>query len=917
MKNITLFTCFILFMGWGLSTTGQNSLITKGDKAFKIQNYPDAIYYYDKAFEIVKNNPEKFRDRGFIERLGDSYRFTNQYKKAAECYDAIKTPSPRLKPSGKSPVVIKPKTLKEIRILQGDMLLRDGKIIAAREVFTAIQPANDPERLRMLKCCNFADSCKKLNLPEIIVQPMVTINSKGSDFSLGKSGDDLIFASNRIQTEGSVIEGINNQEFTDLYKATLTKGSITPGKPQLLKGDINSTYNDGAFSQLAGTDWALITQCKPKPDKCKIFKVTSAGDKWNNISVVTIDGMDENIFSYGHPSLSPGGKVYFSSDRTLEGKAGKNIFRGDYEPLSNNISNIREVGSNINTDGDEIFPCIWKDSILFFASTGHVGSGGLDLYKSTLDDGIFEDPVNLGAKVNTYADDFSVIVNDNLRGGYFCSSRDNDTRGDDIYYSDFTIVDPIKIRVMNFKTKRAVENAEIRNYQDEELKESFSKYTDKEGRAKLYIGHLPDEQHKHKLLIKKTPEFESQTIEIPCRSDDEIVVYLKLKDTTKYVNITGKVFDANNNKPIYQAKVELYKGLNDSEESVLLKDTLTDKDGEFWFMKVPCDEDYHIKVGKYGYYSNSHEFSTPADNKPDEIVDLGTIKLVPTEPPVWDTIFFEFDKSNLLPASIEKLKTMAKYFNLTKDIKTIVIESHCDEVGSLEYNDKLSERRGLSVFEYLTHGIGEKYKVDPSIFQFENWGKRKLLYEHAKNPSEHQMNRRTVFKAILFSPNSNQLRPEERFMKSDIKDKVKEDNEKIAVGETRTQGETQQLEIGVKITSSANPKDTLVSKNKTLGFRMDAQGQVHDSNVPGTKVFQAKTGIVYRVQIAASKKPVNVNEAFKPIADLIAKYGIFTKEEGGYTKYQIGEFTSSEEAYSLRDVLSRNYKGCFVDVINK
>src|SRR5204862_495458 len=161
------------------------------------------------------------------------------------------------------------------------------------------------------------------------------------------------------------------------------------------------------------------------------------------------------------------------SDRPLPGKKGKNIFKAKYNYYTNSIDQIFPVGDNINTDEDEMFPFLLKDSILLFASSGLVGMGGLDIYRSVIRDGFYEDPVNMGYPVNSTADDFSMIMNDNLRGGYFCTNRENVTQSDDIYYTNKSVMDPIYVKVQDAVTNKGIENVSITNQPDEELSNPF------------------------------------------------------------------------------------------------------------------------------------------------------------------------------------------------------------------------------------------------------------------------------------------------------------------------------------------------------------------------------------------------------------------------------------------------------------
>jgi len=217
-----------MFLGYGITSRGQATDIKKGDQAYEKKNYPEAILSYEKAFEKYGNKP--VHNSGFIYKLANSYRFTNQYEKAIKYYNLIK----------------ENKSFPDAKMLLSDMLLRTGNINEARKELSTIpeitelivnkekkelialqekqgmtstEGKND-QALLLLKNCYFADSCQKINNPEVTVQNIVTVNSKGSDFGLARlSEDTILFASNRISTEKSIVEGINYQPYTDFYTA--------------------------------------------------------------------------------------------------------------------------------------------------------------------------------------------------------------------------------------------------------------------------------------------------------------------------------------------------------------------------------------------------------------------------------------------------------------------------------------------------------------------------------------------------------------------------------------------------------------------------------------------------------------------------------------------------------------------------
>jgi outer membrane protein OmpA-like peptidoglycan-associated protein len=902
MKNLTLLTCLTSLLLWGFVASGQNQMIQKGDQAYKIKNYYVAISYYEKA--RVKSP----YDKELIKKLADCYRFTNQYAKALEFYDDIVDFSDPTDASMKGN-----STRKGDDYFLIDMLIRTGDTKQARQILGKLNTAGNPELSRLLKCCNFADSIHKENYPEIILENIVTLNSKGSDFGVAKLNDKLVFASNRIDEKQSFIEGINNKEFSDLYLAKPNVGSYFYDQPELMKGPINSAFNNGTFTHAPGKNWALITQCKKNPDLCSIYKITQEGDKWTNLENVKIDLPE---FNYGHPSLTSDGKtVYFASDRPLTGKKGENIWKATYDTYTNSFHKMVPVPGNVNTDGDEVFPFILNDSILLYASTGLVGMGGLDIYKSVIKDGVFGDPVNLGFPVNSTADDFSIIVNNNLRGGYFCSNRENETQSDDIYYSTVSLLPSIIVKVTDANTHRPVGNALLSNIPDDELKELFSKPTDGDGVVKLKIAHNPCDLGKHKFTVQKE-KYLTQPFDVPCNAKDTVfvsmnpIVPIMAAVPEKPLTLSGKVFDVLSGLPVEGAKVVM------SNKDGPLDETKTDKDGKFAFYNVPKNDLITLTVSKLNYYTDAKQIATPTpkgafdvSNKTGYDTNFG---LRAFEPPIVKDIFYDFDKADLRLSSILALDTIVRLFRLNPELK-IIMESHCDERGSVSYNNELSKRRGAAVFNYLVnHG------VNSNLLDSRAFGKSRPVVTNAKTDEDHQKNRRTEFKASYLHPEDYGL-PKKEYTATDAlsvnknKENIKNPNKKSP--DVRIVSQTG---MGIEVNNPTNPENVVLSEKDTIHVMVDDKGNIKEAASKFAGKSLENTNLVFRIQIAATKQPINVKTRFAGIADLIRQYGITENEVAGYYKYQVGNFTTYEDAEKAVELLvSKGYKDCFVLLLNK
>ncbi|WP_285008114.1 OmpA family protein [Pedobacter faecalis] len=202
----------------------------------------------------------------------------------------------------------------------------------------------------------------------------------------------------------------------------------------LLKGALNSKFHDG--SAAAFPDGSIIftrnnyykgrtRTSKEGINKLKLYTVSG-----KNLGKITEFPYNGDEFSTGHPTLSKDGNILiFSSDRP-GGYGGSDLYycvRSGYGQWTRPVN----LGKKINTEGDEMFPYFDKDNTLYFASTGHAGLGGLDMFEVALKEmRPLSDPKNMGAPINSSKDDFGMIVNEDGKGGFLSSNR----RGnDDIY----------------------------------------------------------------------------------------------------------------------------------------------------------------------------------------------------------------------------------------------------------------------------------------------------------------------------------------------------------------------------------------------------------------------------------------------------------------------------------------------------
>jgi outer membrane protein OmpA-like peptidoglycan-associated protein len=267
----------------------------------------------------------------------------------------------------------------------------------------------------------------------------LAINTKYSEFSpIFHNEDEIVFASAK---DSSFLKTRrykwNNQPYLDLYVSKINKESQDLKSALKFSKKINTKYHEASVAFAPDNLTMYFTRNnygkKLKRDQnginnLKIYRSTKVNGEWTEAEEVSFNS-DE--YSTGHPALSPDGKkLYFVSD--MPGSIGQtDIFVVDV--LDNGqYSAPKNLGPGINTEQKEMFPFI-NDKKLYFASNGHVGLGGLDVYEVAYDEEGFKEVLNMGQPINSNKDDFSYIVNEENQKGYFASNRKGGKGDDDIY----------------------------------------------------------------------------------------------------------------------------------------------------------------------------------------------------------------------------------------------------------------------------------------------------------------------------------------------------------------------------------------------------------------------------------------------------------------------------------------------------
>lgn len=394
----------------------------KSERAYSSFN---AGEYYD-AIDLFKDSYSKARkaDKATRTELGymiaECYRLTNDPKNAETWYRlAVRS------------TVSKP----DAQYWLAESLKKNGKYQQAVEEYKKYKQAapSDPKADREIRSCELALEWQR-NPEAYRVEELKDLNSKESDFSPAYGRDDfgvVYFTSSRDDAAGNKTHGATGQSFTDIFESRLDKKSKWSTPVPVDK--INTEAEEGTPSFSGDFSEMYFTRCevgKRETKGCIIMVSKRTGDNWGDPEDTKI--LPDSLVA-AHPAVSADGlTLYFVSDK--EGGFGsKDIYMvtrsGEGEAWSEPVN----LGPDINTNGDELFPYIRQDGTLYFASDGLIGMGGLDLFKAKQQpDGSWV-VQNMKSPVNSFADDFGISFEDGSERGIFSSTRKG--RGDDELYS--------------------------------------------------------------------------------------------------------------------------------------------------------------------------------------------------------------------------------------------------------------------------------------------------------------------------------------------------------------------------------------------------------------------------------------------------------------------------------------------------
>ncbi len=426
----------------------QKDFTKSADKKFESQAYFEAIDLYKNAYSKEKSNAKKAE---ILFKIGECYSLVRDLGQAETWYKKA------LSANYQDPIAI----------LHLAMVIKDqqryDEALTQFNAYLKVRPDDATAKVGA-ESCEMAQKWKD-EPAKFEIQNEVLLNSKQIDYSVAfadKKYNTIIFSSSREGATGDKNNGRTGENFADLFTSTRdNKGKWSV--PMNLSATVNTDQEEGAPSMNEKASVMYFTKCISGKDGdfgCKIKMSKKSGQ---NFSEVVDVNLGPDSFNYVHPAIAGDESYIIFSSNMPGGIGGMDLWYSVFEKKGKNWSAPVNLGSSVNTPGDEVFPYLHEDGSLYYASDGLVGMGGLDIFlASKAGDKKWVAPQNMKPPINSADDDFSIVFEDKARG-YFTSRREGG-KGEDDIYSFFVpaLVFKMEGKITNAKTNEPIEGALIK-----------------------------------------------------------------------------------------------------------------------------------------------------------------------------------------------------------------------------------------------------------------------------------------------------------------------------------------------------------------------------------------------------------------------------------------------------------------------
>jgi outer membrane protein OmpA-like peptidoglycan-associated protein/tetratricopeptide (TPR) repeat protein len=707
---LTALSCYT-WQAWGGNIAG--------DIQFSQHNYAGAIEAYSESISPEDSAQNCSKQAAYAKyKIGECHAYLNQPNEAVSFLnDALL--------SGYQEA--------EAYLIYGKNLQKLGeykRAKAAFEEYERLRPT-DPRTKNLKLSCDFALRHQSLN-PISPEQRLNGISSPNMEYGIGFYKNGIIYASTYAGKKGIQSAMYYSDANDDYQSSKPITNMVSMRNPNLGTFAVDTVSNTLYYSRCINNE----------NNDCYIYYSIYQKDKWKNKGILPIG---DRYTDASHPALSADGqRLYFTSNRE-GGMGGSDIWyickkqngKWDFTPIN--------AGAVVNTAGNEAFPYVVENTLVF-ASDGHVGFGGYDLYSAQIDGASISDVRNLYRPINSSYDDINLILSKAKDEAYLVSSRQRETN-DDIYaFKGVFSSTLISGHIYDKKTELPLADAQV-------IINGKNSSQTVQSDANGYYYAFVEAGDYHKLLVSSKGYLSDIAM---VKTEKTIIGSFPVEQdfylSQTAMSISGRVYDMETNEPFINEDVML---ISNGE---VIQQTKTDITGRYTFTDLENGKEYQVKVNKPNFLSiSSKPFVYSDQSNQNTLFDLASIASDLTseagangangtnggangkrEVQLRD-IYYNFDSAKLLPDSKASLNRIVMLMESNPTLK-LEFGSHTDSRGTFEYNDELSWQRAKSVVDYLVQAGIAKDRLS-----WKGYGKRYPLIKNAATEGEHRLNRRTTF----------------------------------------------------------------------------------------------------------------------------------------------------------------------------
>ncbi|NUO01715.1 MAG: OmpA family protein [Saprospiraceae bacterium] len=625
---------------------------------------------------------------------------------------------------------------------------------------------------------------------DIFLQNASQVNTPGMEFSPALYLNGMVYVS---RYNSGPVDEKTQETFYELFYSELDPNGM-PMKPQNFSMEINSQLHEGPVSFNRKGDRMYFTRSNSRQgvsraDKkgkvvLKIYEAHKGEFDWENVQELSFNS---DKYTCMHPSLSADGKKLFFASDMSDGFGGMDIYFVERQN-DGNWSRPINLGSEVNTPKNEVFPFFHESGTLFFSSDGHDGLGGLDLFLIDLSKRVWGNPINLGEPFNSSKDDLGLVLNEDGVMGYFTSDREGGKGRDDIFVFEapegikgielpelqetlITVYDGAEskraagaaVRVFECSEDGILKNEDLYNLElmpatnrteeltlklvrkrEEELGDPRH-LTDRNGQASVAV-----ELGKDYIFLVSKPGYGTQEIRYSTKSEGKLRPLEITIEPSNCLNLRGVVLSDPYLAKVPNAIIRIVNKCDGSEKVVR-----SNISGIFEYC-LPMGCDFSITAEKEGYSPGQSLVST-YKIRGSRSIDA-EIKLIPNangvikEPIrkgsiiVLEHIYYDFNKSAIRTGDSYELEALAQLMEQYPSME-IELGAHTDCRGAEDYNLQLSLRRAESAKEFLI-----QRNIAPERVKAIGYGEalpRNRCSDGVEcSEEEHQHNRRTEVKIL-------------------------------------------------------------------------------------------------------------------------------------------------------------------------